>query len=133
MSGGISNSFKLIILLALIGVLVSVTTIPAAADIGVSLAYDDRVSFRGSALQLALNIISLLVAATLTLMIQRAIYLRRRRQHRLELGLKPLSDPAHQWRHTGADVFGTRHEDDGAEVTLPRPRRTRRRSSSGPD
>ena len=35
---------------ALVGVAISITTIPAAADIGVSLAYDDRVSFRGSAL-----------------------------------------------------------------------------------
>lgn len=118
---------------ALVGVAISITTIPAAADIGVSLAYDDRVSFRGSALQLALNICSLLVAATLTLMFQRAVYLRRRRRHRLELGLKPLRDPVHHWgRHTGADVFGSGHEDDGTEVTLPSPRRTRRRSSSGP-
>ena len=58
-------------LAALVGVAISITTIPAAADIGLSLAYGDRDSFRGSALQLALNIISLLVAATITLAIQR--------------------------------------------------------------
>lgn len=118
---------------ALVGVAISITTIPAAADIGVSLAYADRVSFRGSGLQLALNIISLLVAATVTLMIQRSIYLRRRRQHRLELGLTPLRDPVHHWPRAGTDVFGSRHEDDGAEFTLPNPATTTPRSSSEPE
>ena len=117
---------------ALVGVAISITTIPAAADIGVSLAYDDRVSFRGSALQLALNIISLLIAATLTLAIQRAIYVRRRRRHRLELGLAPLSDPLGRWGHRGGDVFGSAHAPvDG--VTLPTPTTPTPRSSSEPE
>jgi len=76
---------------ALVGVAISITTIPAAADIGVSVAYADWASFRGSALQLALNIISLLAAATAMLAIQRTVYLRRRRRHRAELGLPPLA------------------------------------------
>jgi hypothetical protein len=79
---------------ALVGVAISITTIPAAADIGVSFAYHDWASFRGSGLQLALNISSLLVAATATLAIQRTIYVRRRRRHRTELGLPLLSDRA---------------------------------------
>jgi uncharacterized membrane protein len=118
---------------ALVGVAISITTIPAAADIGVSLAYDDRVSFRGSALQLALNIISLLVAATLTLMIQRSIYVRRRRRHRLAMGLEPLSDPpGARWAHKGGDVFGSaRGTEDG--LTPPSPATPTPRSSSEPE
>jgi hypothetical protein len=61
---------------ALIGVLISVTTIPAAANVGVSAAYGDGPGFRGSLGQLGLNLASLLVAGTLTLLVQRAIYLR---------------------------------------------------------
>ncbi len=118
---------------ALVGVAISITTIPAAADIGVSLAYDDRVSFRGSALQLFLNIVSLLVAATLTLMIQRAIYVRRRRRHRLAMGLTPLSDPlGARWARKGGDVFGSaRDSEDG--LTPPSPATPTPRSSSEPE
>lgn len=56
---------------ALVGVAVSITTIPAAADIGLSLSYGDWASVEGAAGQLALNIVSLLVAATLMLGYQR--------------------------------------------------------------
>jgi uncharacterized hydrophobic protein (TIGR00271 family) len=66
---------------ALIGVLISVTTIPAAANVGVSLAYGDEESFRGSLEQLGVNVASLLVAGTLTLAVQRALYQRRRADH----------------------------------------------------
>jgi uncharacterized hydrophobic protein (TIGR00271 family) len=66
---------------ALIGVLISVTTIPAAANIGVAAAYGDEDGWTGSATQLALNLASILVAGTLVLMIQRLLYARRRRQH----------------------------------------------------
>ncbi len=67
---------------ALIGVLISVTTIPAAANVGVAWAYDDWASFRGSLEQLAINVAALLVAGTLTLLVQRLLYDRRRAQHR---------------------------------------------------
>jgi uncharacterized hydrophobic protein (TIGR00271 family) len=63
---------------ALIGVLISVTTIPAAANIGVAMAYSDWSSFRGSLAQLAINLVVIVVAGTLTLGVQRLIYLRRR-------------------------------------------------------
>ena len=66
---------------ALIGVLISVTTIPAAANIGVSFAYQDWAAWRGSQQQLAVNVASLLVAGTLTLLIQRAFYRARRHEH----------------------------------------------------
>lgn len=66
---------------ALIGVLISVTTIPAAANVGVSAAYGDWASFRGSATQLGVNLVAILSAGTLTLAIQRAVYNRRRQRH----------------------------------------------------
>ena len=54
----------------LIGVLVSVTTIPAVANIGVAAAYGEWRELRGAALQLAINLIGLIVAGTATLAIQ---------------------------------------------------------------
>jgi uncharacterized hydrophobic protein (TIGR00271 family) len=66
---------------ALIGVLISVTTIPAAANIGVTAAYVDWENWRGSIAQLAVNMGAILMAGTATLAIQRALYYRRRRRH----------------------------------------------------
>lgn len=63
---------------ALIGVLISVTTIPAAANIGVAAAYGDRDGWTGSLAQLALNLASIVVAGTLVLTVQRTLYARRR-------------------------------------------------------
>jgi uncharacterized hydrophobic protein (TIGR00271 family) len=63
---------------ALIGVLISVTTIPAAANIGVAAAYGDRDGWTGSLAQLALNLASIVVAGTLVLAVQRMLYARRR-------------------------------------------------------
>ncbi|MEJ7891143.1 MAG: DUF389 domain-containing protein [Solirubrobacteraceae bacterium] len=69
---------------ALIGVLISVTTIPAAANIGLAAAYADWESFRGSVLQLLINFASILLFGTLALAIQRGFYDRRRVRHRRE-------------------------------------------------
>ena len=66
---------------ALIGVLISVTTIPAAANIGVAAAYQDEDGWLGSIEQLALNLAAILVAGTTVLAVQRALYERRRRHH----------------------------------------------------
>ena len=66
---------------ALIGVLISVTTIPAAANIGIAFAYQDWDAWRGSQLQLAINVAAILGAGVLTLWIQRLIYRARRRRH----------------------------------------------------
>jgi uncharacterized membrane protein len=66
---------------ALIGVLISVTTIPAAANIGVSAAYQDWDGFGGSVGQLGINLASILIAGTTVLGIQRALYRRRRERH----------------------------------------------------
>jgi uncharacterized hydrophobic protein (TIGR00271 family) len=56
---------------ALIGVLISVTTIPAAAAIGVSAALGNAADARGAAGQLALNVAALVVAGVATLWVQR--------------------------------------------------------------
>ena len=62
---------------ALIGVFISVTTIPAAADLGLSLAYSSWTEARGSAFQLVLNVTVLMVVGALVLRLQRIIWRRR--------------------------------------------------------
>jgi uncharacterized hydrophobic protein (TIGR00271 family) len=71
---------------ALIGVLISVTTIPAAANLGIAIAFGDWDTARGSAGQLLVNLAGILVAGTLTLYVQRLLYKRRRRRHRANRG-----------------------------------------------
>jgi len=66
---------------ALIGVLISVTTIPAAANVGVAAAYQDWPAWRGSLGQLCINLAAILVSGTLVLAVQRALYHRRRAKH----------------------------------------------------
>ena len=66
---------------ALIGVLISVTTIPAASNIGVAAAYGDWGEAGGAAGQLAINLTSIVLAGVLTLFIQRRYYVARRRKH----------------------------------------------------
>jgi uncharacterized membrane protein len=66
---------------ALIGVLISVTTIPAAANVGVAAAYGEWSTMGGSLSQLAINLTSILAAGVLTLWIQRLLYRRRRIRH----------------------------------------------------
>jgi uncharacterized hydrophobic protein (TIGR00271 family) len=71
---------------ALIGVLISVTTIPAAANLGIAIAFGDWDTAKGSAGQLLVNLAGVLVAGTLTLYVQRLLYHRRRRRHRASRG-----------------------------------------------
>jgi uncharacterized hydrophobic protein (TIGR00271 family) len=66
---------------ALIGVLISVTTIPAASNIGVAAAYGDWHEAAGAAGQLTINLTSIVIAGVLTLFIQRRYYVMRRRKH----------------------------------------------------
>jgi uncharacterized hydrophobic protein (TIGR00271 family) len=95
---------------ALVGVLVSVTTIPAAANIGVAAAYGAAGQAAGAAAQLAINLTSIVVAGVVTLYIQRRLYVRRRRRH--------LDDPA---RAAGDLPIGRSLKE-----------RTKRPASSGP-
>jgi uncharacterized hydrophobic protein (TIGR00271 family) len=66
---------------ALIGVFISVTTIPAAADTGLSIAYANWAEARGSALQLLLNVTVLIAIGALGLRLQRIIWRRRSDAH----------------------------------------------------
>jgi uncharacterized hydrophobic protein (TIGR00271 family) len=66
---------------ALIGVLISVTTIPAAANIGVAVAVADWSEWRGAMAQLLVNLTAIVFAGVTTLYAQRRLYERRRRRH----------------------------------------------------
>jgi uncharacterized hydrophobic protein (TIGR00271 family) len=66
---------------ALIGVLISVTTIPAAANVGVAAAYQDWSEMGGALAQLGLNLVAINLAGITTLFIQRRVYMARRRAH----------------------------------------------------
>ena len=66
---------------ALVGVLISVTTIPAAGNIAVAAAYSDWNELEGAAIQLAVNLASITAAGVVTLFLQRQWYLHRRRDH----------------------------------------------------
>ena len=66
---------------ALIGVLVSVTTIPAAANVGVASAYGEWEAAWGAAQQLFINLGGIVVAGVITLAIQNHDFVVRRRRH----------------------------------------------------
>ena len=55
----------------LVGVLISVTTVPAAANVAVALAYGVMNEAAGSALQLIINVAAIVAAGVLTLSVQR--------------------------------------------------------------
>jgi uncharacterized membrane protein len=67
---------------ALIGVFISVTTIPAAADIALSVGYGSWGEARGSAFQLLLNVTVLIAMGALVLRAQRIIWRSRERAER---------------------------------------------------
>jgi uncharacterized hydrophobic protein (TIGR00271 family) len=61
---------------ALVGVFISVTTVPAAADMAISLALGGGHEFARAATQLGINLAGIIVAATATLAVQRAVWRR---------------------------------------------------------
>ncbi|GAA2106366.1 DUF389 domain-containing protein [Streptomyces synnematoformans] len=65
---------------ALVGVAISVTTVPAAANAGVALSYAQWNQARGSAEQLLLNLLGIVVAGTLTLLGQKLYWARHTEQ-----------------------------------------------------
>jgi uncharacterized hydrophobic protein (TIGR00271 family) len=73
---------------ALVGVLISVTTIPAAANIGVAAALGDLDEWLGAMGQLSLNLTAIILVGTATLFIQRRVYVRRRVRHLREPELR---------------------------------------------
>ncbi len=66
---------------ALVGVLISVTTIPAAANVGIAAALADWSEWRGAMAQLIVNLTAITLAGVVTLSIQRRLFDRRRRNH----------------------------------------------------
>jgi uncharacterized hydrophobic protein (TIGR00271 family) len=62
---------------ALVGVLISVTTVPAAANVAVAVALGVREEATGSAVQLVINLAAITVAGVLTLAVQRTWWRRR--------------------------------------------------------
>ena len=66
----------------LIGVFISVTTIPAAADVALSIAYASWTEAWGSAVQLLLNVVVLITVGALVLRLQRIIWRPRVLDHR---------------------------------------------------
>jgi uncharacterized hydrophobic protein (TIGR00271 family) len=69
---------------ALIGVLISVTTIPAASNIGVAAAYGEWSDAGGAAAQLGVNLGAIVLAGVVTLFVQRRWYVARRRKHLMD-------------------------------------------------
>ncbi|MZF83796.1 DUF389 domain-containing protein [Streptomyces sp. SID5643] len=63
---------------ALVGVAISVTTVPAAANAAVALSYGDTKQTWGSTEQLLLNLLGIVVAGTATLLIQKWLWSRQR-------------------------------------------------------
>ncbi|TXS50654.1 DUF389 domain-containing protein [Streptomyces sp. uw30] len=63
---------------ALVGVAISVTTVPAAANAAVALSYGDTKQTWGSTEQLLLNLLGIVLAGTLTLLAQKWLWTRQR-------------------------------------------------------
>jgi uncharacterized hydrophobic protein (TIGR00271 family) len=84
---------------ALIGVLISVTTIPAAAAGAVAVAVGEWGAAGGATIQLALNLVGIVVAGVVTLFLQRRWYVSRRVKH--------LDDPARE--AAGLPIGHSRH------------------------
>ncbi|WP_435284333.1 DUF389 domain-containing protein [Streptomyces koelreuteriae] len=63
---------------ALVGVAISVTTVPAAANAAVALSYGDTTQTWGSTQQLLLNLLGIIVASTATLLTQRYFWSKQR-------------------------------------------------------
>jgi uncharacterized hydrophobic protein (TIGR00271 family) len=85
----------------LTGVLISVTTVPAAANAAVAVAYAERGEAAGSALQLLINVVAIVTAGVLTLLVQRHVWgdlrgrLRRAPRHPGDVsGPRPPRTPA---------------------------------------
>ncbi|WP_405601126.1 DUF389 domain-containing protein [Streptomyces sp. NBC_01410] len=63
---------------ALVGVAISVTTVPAAANAAVAFSYQEYKQAWGSAEQLLLNLLGIVLAGTLTLLVQKFLWARQR-------------------------------------------------------
>jgi uncharacterized hydrophobic protein (TIGR00271 family) len=103
---------------ALIGVLISVTTVPAAGYIGVALALGEPGGAGGAVAQLAINLVALVVAGVLTLAAQAALWQRVRPSRRLG-GRTRTASPAARQSTSAPGAVGT-----ADPAAYPRPSRT---------
>jgi hypothetical protein len=62
------------------GVFISVTTVPAAGDVALSIALGAPDQVAGSAAQLGINLLGMTVAGVVTLVVQRTLWKLRRRR-----------------------------------------------------
>jgi uncharacterized hydrophobic protein (TIGR00271 family) len=90
---------------ALIGVLISVTTIPAASNIGVAAAYGDWADAGGAAAQLGINLVGIVTSGVITLFVQRRFYLVRRKRHLEAPERKAAGLPAHRTKKKDAPTL----------------------------
>jgi uncharacterized hydrophobic protein (TIGR00271 family) len=90
---------------ALIGVLISVTTIPAAANVGVAAALADWHEWAGAMEQLSLNLAMILLAGIGTLFLQRRLYLRRRVAHLHDEAREAAGLPLGHSRRVGSATY----------------------------
>ena len=88
---------------AMVGVFISVTTVPAAGNLALGLAVFDTAEITGSAAQLGMNLAGMIIAGVLTLIVQRLVWrhlsdaMRHRsseRRLRAQLGPSPTSPAA---------------------------------------
>jgi uncharacterized hydrophobic protein (TIGR00271 family) len=93
---------------ALIGVLISVTTIPAAANVGVAGAFGDWGQVGGAAAQLAVNLTAIVLAGVGTLYLQRRFYVARRHRHLALPAREEAGLPLGRSRRAGAAVDGSK-------------------------
>jgi uncharacterized hydrophobic protein (TIGR00271 family) len=84
---------------ALVGVLISVTTIPAAANVGLAAAYQDTDEMLGALAQLGVNLTAIVTAGVITLFVQRKIYQRRRVEHLHDASRELAGLPLGRSRH----------------------------------
>ena len=94
---------------ALIGVLISVTTIPSAAAIAVGAAYRNWDEATGALLQLGINLGAIMLAGVATLYLQRRLYVARRRKHRSDPARSAAGLPVNPRRrggHPDAEIDG---------------------------
>lgn len=76
---------------AMVGVFISVTTVPAAGNLALGLAVFDRAEITGSLQQLALNLAGMIVAGVATLLVQRFVWRRLDEEQRRSLSHRRLA------------------------------------------
>jgi uncharacterized hydrophobic protein (TIGR00271 family) len=95
---------------ALVGVLISVTTIPAASNIAVAASLGDGEQAMGALEQLALNLGAIFLACIGTLYVQRRLYIRRRRERLQEPAREAAGLPIGRSRREGSATYRRPHD-----------------------